>query len=466
MAYIKREWKNQETLISAEHLNDIEEALEATSMQSSETAAELSNQASDISTLSEELSGLADYVQNDIYAGNIQPMANTLIEQGETLAVFDQLFSDQSSWNADMESRYDGLSEVVEQNRLNVESHTSNASNPHNVYPAQIGAYSSQEVDEKLSPVATINGTAAKFTFDLQDIGQFAHNIRLDLTSNDTASGGYLWSIDRSTSHATLATSNFTKGYNGISTLLDGSSGYTWSQIPCGLSSVTITSSTLSALYGLASSAIPSTGGFDIELSSSANVYLDFIDTLSYKRYFIAIGADTNFKIMHINNKLFIHSVSKAKKIVIDLPEGVVFNTLYRSATATGTTYFPIYNAPQFSASDTFGSGCFKSIPSFIKEGTYFIPFTPNLEETDGYFVTGYINQLADFSIDIKLSYFKSGSALSEMLNLCTGASFDSNAVLSEARAESKKEVQNLINVGIMDPDEDTPGLIYFKYLP
>lgn len=464
MAYTKKVWTDDLTNLSAENLNNLEDGLAEASVKVEEASAAVLQHAENLTGLNESLEKLTtdfDKVSSDSSVMQQQIEDNTFALGGHAEAL-----EGQKQWRQEIEILFDGLSTEIDENHAAALEHAHDKGNPHNITPDQIGAYTCQEVDDKLSPVTTVSNVGTNF-IDVMcpSIGQFAHNIRLELKSHDEFAGGALWEISAGEAHKTGI-------YDFISLYTDtilGSAGYTWQQLDSGIEGmVTLSNSDLRNLSAVPVACITSSFGVTALFSDTPNLVIDLVNDKLKKHYFIPIGAENNLRLVVNDDRLFIRRGTFRDKYVIELPQGTKINTILLengtySSGCYGSYYVATLQKYTFTLSDN--DGTVASSDVIFQEGSYLLPYKPTQEtQRDDFIVSGHLlGSATDIEIEYKLSYFRNDTNLHEILNLSSDLT---SAEKEQTTFDVKKEFESLITVGVADPDITTPGVLYFKYLP
>lgn len=176
MAYTKTAWKDNETKLSAENLNKIEDGLEAAAKKADDLAAAISYTQS---SLNENLTRI-DPILDD-HGKELETVADTLEDHEKRISnnssdistlQLDVVTLDQDidavegdiedintikipELEADLAGVGSGLSSVND----GLAQHLVDTNNPHSVIAQQVGAYDKAEVDNKTTPAAVFSGT-------------------------------------------------------------------------------------------------------------------------------------------------------------------------------------------------------------------------------------------------------------------------------------------------------------------
>lgn len=462
MAYSRRIWIDDSTPLSAQNLNSLERGLELASQQAEDNASDLAGQAVTVQNLSADVKSLNNIITDKMQFNldTITPIHDQLVEHSEDLETINSRVEDQNSCIADMTERYEYLQERI----YAFESHIDNSSNPHKMTANDIDTYTKAEIDQKIIPVKEIMGDITNGTaiIELNDIGYFSHNLRLDIN------GSNLWDITEKTpSIATFSSQNLLA--DKITSLLN--SEFTWQQIGSSIDATEITTDFLRSLKAFPQSVISETTGislnFGTNLEENIHVVLDLFSESLARHYFVTLGKDRAFFIALKDNKLFIKREANSDKIIIDnIPVDLKLDTIYAKSTTTFTcttanVEFSSYRLYLFD-----NEGPAASLENIYSSGTYSVPFTPTpLMVTNKFRVSGTLAGPENSSVFYVLYYLNKESSLSA-LNLNGIFTTEKEAIITEAKAEVSREVQKLISYGTTDPLPSTPGLVYFKYLP
>lgn len=479
MAYTKRNWLNNETGLTAANLNNLEAGVEAASIQAEEAAAAASTAKQNVENLSITVSSISDSL--DVNLPDIQKQLATNRSNINTVG---EALSNQLGWNQDIEQYYNDLADTVDLNHASTLEHVQ-AKNPHNITAEQVGTYTKQEIDAKLRPVKTISGTFEDYEdFECPNISKASHNLRLDIKKLSDTQDNALWSIetpegwepnfDLDEEDPDRVSADSLQPIAGYSELFTGSTAsVTWQQLDLGIpSSTVIDKATLCNLKQLPSAFQPASrtaGGIKFQGSSEYPEVILALYNIGLKKHFlVSLGTSSHIKYAIKNNILFVQRLNE--KHLINIPVNTeVYAILVNGDTLSiidpvvYDTYVPRLANFTVVINDTQGQVAYSEL---YYEGTYLLLFVPNLPIPQDFEVSGYFAQnggsLMNLQLEYRLSYFSDDSELSSILDLNSGSSLSQ----TDLNLSTEEALQKLINVGIADPDNLTPGLFYFKYLP
>jgi hypothetical protein len=430
--YTKNNWTDDSTMLSAENLNKIETGLEDASAQ-----IVLLDQA--VKSISEDLLG------------------------SEEFEAIQEAIEDQLDWNTEYAGYHSNLQSEVAAISSTLSAHTGD-SNPHGITARSIGAYDSEAVDAMFHPIAEVSGSGSGF-IDIEsceNISQVAHNIRLDLESNDIFEGNQLWDIieDASTQSCVASALNT----SAVTDLLSSN----WQQIDGVAEDLVLNKAALQNFTAIPDSKLNFTNNFAAQLTTAARVVLVLYNE-TFKRYYLAdMGEVSELSTVVNNNILFVKLAGANKKCMLEIPESAQIKQVFVSNTVLDIPNFSVtifqgasLESYTFELNDNNGQVAYSD--EIYQAGSYLIPYSPTYSEGAQEFnVGGKISSSGtNINLSYKLSYFKNDTRLNEMFKL----SPDIETINRNIETRYEKELQRLVTVGTADPDGSTPGLIYFKYL-
>ena len=478
MAYTKKTWVNNKTKLNAENLNALETGLASTSSLADENATKVAAHGTTLNTLNTGFNNLSGKVDN-VITNDLQGLNSQLDDHAEALDDVNTQFNNQANWNNEFLAVQQDTMEEVANVAASLSSHVNSRANPHAVTAAQVNAYDKQAIDEKLSPVAvhSVNGATAMHSTTLPNFGRFEQTVKFEITSRDSYAGNFLWRISTGSviiNNANLASSVVAQSPVSANMLLPE---YTYEQLDSGISdAINITDSTMWQTF----SVLPNTRlNSRISFTTAPQVMLCLENDTLKKNFFVLLGYDNSFSYCLVDNQLFIQRESHADKYMIEVPEGCsvgnlyIKNATYDASNTTFTNYYAMLDRCNLLVQDADFQGT--NFGGYIyKSGTYYSVFKPlPIEESSWPDPEGsaednpysvhydYLNTAAVLS-DFKISYFKNNSNLGSIIGMCPGSAMTED----EIKEEVKTTLKDLIATGIADPEESTPGLFYFKYLP
>lgn len=460
--YSPTTWVDGVTELSADNLNKIEQGLETASDVASTTQADLEATKDAVKTLNSSVNdhtGSISTLNSSIstITGLVSQNSNAVSSILETLEEHADFNSSINEFTTILDSRTGAIEQTLD-------DHTGAKSNPHEVNAEQVNAYDKPTIDSKLSPVKTITvEDVAWTTFDMSDISHTPHNVLLEI--NDvTGSQEHLWSLNLGDYMGEFSTADLRTGY--LSALVAASSSV---KIIDNFSNISITNDVINRAITLDIAWMEAMGNRSFFYISDyfTQAILVLYNQTNKKMYFVPTPMSYSFGVLLYDDKLFYKNEYTGEQEVISIPEDVqlltlFFDTDYLDEDACGgmlgstvfyTGSFQVINDSEVMAEQI------ASIENIYKPGKYIIPYDPGKPTV--FDVRG--EYIGESKANVSVSYFKDNSNLGDILKLDDEIN---KLTKDDVKAEAQKELDNLISIGTNEPTSNTPGMLYFKYLP
>jgi hypothetical protein len=504
MAYTKKTWKNNETKLSADNLNTIENGLEAAATKADEAAAKAASNTTTINGHTTAINGLTTSLNSlTTTVNNNKTDANSKFTSVENrIAAVEQVNGTQNSTLSTLgteitrvEGKFDSsvasLTSGQSTTNTNLNNHKNAKNNPHGVTAAQLNVFTKAETATLLSPGKVYtqlpqNNSSTITTTSISNLGIGRQRVivnipQLNITDpGGTPGNGALWRL----------TEDHTSGIDlysdsDLTSFTDEADGR-----PYEIIDFDEEGSTFSAHYNV----LPDnylenmryiymvytnmSSGWALNYTGD-DAYQAFITIICYspslKKFFLVpIGYNgqtfEHFAFTRLEDRYLLIKGNCVYRKVVDLKKyaddlefwslGINFNTTY----ATSGTIEIIPTQCTSCVKFTLTSGSGQSLVSNTALPLANRDYVFDINASSSSAVIGATGYGQSHVLELETRY-----ATNDNISVSSMSDHKYINRVTEQREldfKIKNAVNNLIVTGTADPDASTPGLLYFKYLP
>lgn len=520
MAYTKKTWKNSETKLSASNLNDIETGLESAAKKADDAAAQASANLSSINGHTTAINGLTTSLNSlTTTVNNNKTNADSKFTSVENrIAAAEQVNNTQNSTISTLgteisrvEGKFDSsvasLTSGQSTTNTNLNNHKNAKNNPHEVTAAQVGAYSKDEInainsaDEIDDIIILPDDQTRDHTVNINNISKLPQKLLINTaklidSENGTGPMDTEYSYAGAGAHS-LWTLDYDTSVDLYNLAVDGAFGYDLAAYSSGFTfdfikkdingediidynssyNTTIPDNYLSTMYYIYPVYVHGSSGFSLEYddtdaSFSCFITLIFESASQNKLYLVPVGVNGGLyeRLMFsiVSDRYLLIKGNYVFKRVVDLKaygDDLVFHSMgfhYISTSGTLSLHPATPTYPSFTLYTNTGAAVTPTT-ALLSTGTYEVEITPSSDFD--YLIYRFTNSNIRIGISNSVQYAPDNSNLMS-LGRNIPSSIDMDKLNRDVELKAQLAVKQLINVGTSDPSANTPGLLYFKYLP